>query len=422
MSKEDKDNFLDELFYLPGELGSVARFYRRNKPALRERKITQAYVKRWLGKQEVRQVFHRKKKKEYFSIIANPPVPRNNYQMDLMDWHQLSKFNKGYNWMMVNIDVYSRYAMVVPMKTKNETDVVAAYKRITERMGITKNLTTDLEPAVRGAKFQTLLKQQGTKFWGVNPEFSMNTGMVERMNRTIRMYLREYFQVYKTKNWLNHIDTLIRTYNNDVHRMIKAKPIDVWEGKQASNQVYNRPPITVKIGDQVRFLKKYKRFTKISDQKVWSVNVYTVVAREGKRFQIRKNSDAKVTHWKSHNDLQIVKGKVGKFEPPMKGRVTKAEVKREAAGRRLTRRMAKEATATATAAGEAVGAVAGDVAVEGGLLAGISIGAPEIAAPLMVGALIASSVFGFKDIFSEAHVKKPKAPPKQLANIPQLGI
>ena len=342
---DSKEQFLHDLYYKPGELGSVGRFYRRNETVLKERKITKAYVKRWLEKQEVRQVFKRKRKKEYYSIIANPPVPRNNYQMDLMDWHQLSRWNKGYKWMMVNIDVYSRYVMVVPMKKKNDPSVVAAYRKITERMGITKNLTTDLEPAVMGAKFQKLLEGQGTKFWATDPQFSTNTGMVERMNRTIRMYMREYFKVYKTKNWIDHIDELIRTYNNDRHRMIKAKPIDVWQGKQANNQVINRPPITIKIGDQVRFLKKYEQFTKISDQKVWSKNVYTVVGREGKRFKILKNSDNKTVHWKSHNDLQVVKGKVGKFEPPMAGRVPKAEVKKATAERRLTRRMAKEGIA-----------------------------------------------------------------------------
>lgn len=342
MDKEEKDKFLQGLYYHREQGGSANRFYARNKEMLRKRKITLRYIKAWLEKQEVRQVFKRKRKKEYFSIIANPPVPKNNYQMDLMDWHQLSRWNKGYNWMMVNIDVYSRYVMVVPMKRKNDPSVVAAYRKITERMGIPKNLTTDLEPAVVGTKFQALLKRQGTKYWATDPQFSTNTGIVERMNRTIRMYMREYFLTYKTKNWIDHIDTLIRVYNNDRHSRIKAKPIDVWRGKQANNQVINRPPITIKIGDQVRFLRKYEQFVKISDQKVWSKSIYTVIAQEGKRFKILKNADNKTTLWKSHNDLKIVKGKVGKYEPPLVGRVSKGEVKKATAERRLTRRMAKE--------------------------------------------------------------------------------
>ncbi|MAG85849.1 MAG: hypothetical protein CMB97_00325, partial [Flavobacteriaceae bacterium] len=83
---------------------------------------------------------------------------------------------------------------------------------------------------------------------------------------------------------------------------------------------------------------------------------------------------------------------------------------------------ATEATATATATGEAVGLAVGDTAVEEGLLAGITIGAPEIAAPLLIASMVATSVFGFRDIFDQPHVKKPKPPPKPLANVPQLGI
>ena len=139
MDSKDKDKLLQKLYYKRGQLGSVARFYQRNQSVLKERKITKAYVKRWLGKQEVSQVFKRKRKKQYFSIKANPPKIRNNMQMDLMDWHQQVKWNRGYNWMMVNIDVYSRYVMVVPMKTKSEASVLAAYRKITKKMGIPKN-------------------------------------------------------------------------------------------------------------------------------------------------------------------------------------------------------------------------------------------------------------------------------------------
>ena len=342
MDKAAKETEIKKLYYDPETgLGSVHRFWQRFKGKFKELGIRKKQVIDVLQRQEVRQLMRKRRRKDWYTILS--PAIKNNYQMDLLDIHQNQRWNRGYRWMMVCIDVYSRYMMVVPMKRKTVGEVLRAYKEITRKMGIPKNLNTDLESAVMGGKFQALLKQQGTSHWANDPEAKRNNSIVERVNRTLREYLRAYFKAYKTKNWIDVIARIVKRYNSDRHRMIRAKPIDIWNNRAKPNQTINRPVFDIDIGDQVRYLKAYPQFTKISNQKVWSKNVYTVIGKEGKRFKLLKNSDNTTVLWKVPNDLQKVRGAVERFVPPADvPEVPKEEVVSERALRRKRRVLAKE--------------------------------------------------------------------------------
>ena len=347
MNKQQKEQFLQVLYYdeIKGG-GSYEKFYQRNKPELREKKITKVFIKEWLKTQEVRQVLRRRvRPKKFQSIIANPPVIRNNYQMDLLDVHQWSKWNRGFKWMMVNIDVYSRFLMVEPMKNKNAPSVLIAYKKITAKYGNPKNLNTDLEKAVMGGVFQAYLKSKGTKHWASDPQFHHLLSIAERVNRTIREMMREYFFNNKTKNWVDHIQVLVRNYNKDKHQTTKERPIDIWEGRSENRQKIVRPVIDLKVGDRVRFLRRYKQFVKISDQKVFSATIYKIIKRDRKRFLIkstREKDKDKEPIWKPYNELQKVEGKVQRAPESKAPRVSKAEYQKEMKRQQVLRRMHKE--------------------------------------------------------------------------------
>ena len=47
----------------------------------------------------------------------------NQWQCDLCDMQSLSANNDSYNFLLVNVDVFSKFAIVVPLKSKNALDV-----------------------------------------------------------------------------------------------------------------------------------------------------------------------------------------------------------------------------------------------------------------------------------------------------------
>ena len=49
---------------------------------------------------------------------------------DLADMQLISKFNKGFRFLLCVIDIFSKYAWVVPLKNKEGISIVNAFKKI----------------------------------------------------------------------------------------------------------------------------------------------------------------------------------------------------------------------------------------------------------------------------------------------------
>ena len=50
--------------------------------------------------------------------------------VDLADMQLLSKFNKGYRFLLCVIDIFSKYAWVIPLKDKKGISIVNAFQKI----------------------------------------------------------------------------------------------------------------------------------------------------------------------------------------------------------------------------------------------------------------------------------------------------
>ena len=54
----------------------------------------------------------------------------NIWGVDLADMQSLSKYNKGIIYLLCAMNLFSKYAWVVPIKDKNGTSIVNAFKKI----------------------------------------------------------------------------------------------------------------------------------------------------------------------------------------------------------------------------------------------------------------------------------------------------
>ena len=59
----------------------------------------------------------------------------NIWGADLADMQSLSKYNKGIKHLLCAIDLFSKYAWVVPIKDKKGTSIVNAFKKIISKKG-----------------------------------------------------------------------------------------------------------------------------------------------------------------------------------------------------------------------------------------------------------------------------------------------
>ena len=49
---------------------------------------------------------------------------------DLVDMQKLSKWNKGYKYLLMVLDLFSKYGWIVPLKTKTGLEVSKAFESI----------------------------------------------------------------------------------------------------------------------------------------------------------------------------------------------------------------------------------------------------------------------------------------------------
>ena len=69
-----------------------------------------------------------KKRKEYSAFKGNI------WGADLADMQLISKFNKETRFLLCFIDIFSKYAWVVPLKDKKGVSIVAAFQSIFKTM------------------------------------------------------------------------------------------------------------------------------------------------------------------------------------------------------------------------------------------------------------------------------------------------
>ena len=52
---------------------------------------------------------------------------------DLADMQLISKFNKGYRYLLHVVDIFSKYAWVIPLKDKKGVSIVNAFQKILDK-------------------------------------------------------------------------------------------------------------------------------------------------------------------------------------------------------------------------------------------------------------------------------------------------
>ena len=89
----------------------------------------------------------------------------NIWGVDLADMQLLSKFNKGIKYLLCAIDLFSKYAFVVPLKDKKGISIVNAFQSILNKYkkenhikyGLTKALNFTMLLLKNGCKIMILL-------------------------------------------------------------------------------------------------------------------------------------------------------------------------------------------------------------------------------------------------------------------------
>ena len=181
---------------------------------------------------------------------------------DLIDMTAYSKQNKHYKYLLMVIDVFSKYGWIVPVKNKYGETIAEAFKTILKERQPDK-LWVD-----KGTEFYN--KHVKALFPNMySTENEEKSSVVERWNRTMKEKMFKYFTANDTTKYYPILNDLVKEYNNTKHSSIKMTPVEASKKENESIVYHNLyPPEPIpgkpkfKVGDRVRITKKKKFFEK----------------------------------------------------------------------------------------------------------------------------------------------------------------
>ena len=128
----------------------------------------------------------------------------------MADLRSVQKYNDCFRYLFTCINVFSKYAWVVPLINKTGRSLVSAFIIILSTDWKRTFLLTDDETEFKNSAFQQFLKDNGIKCFTTKSE--KKAKIVERFNRTLKTKMWKYFTAKKTLRYLDVLLEQVSSY------------------------------------------------------------------------------------------------------------------------------------------------------------------------------------------------------------------
>ena len=167
----------------------------------------------------------------------------------------LSRKNKGIKYLLCAIDLFSKYAFVIPLRDKKGISIVNAFNKINN-------------------VFEKWLSDNDIIMY--SPYNEGKSVVAERFIRTLKNKLYKYITATGKKVYYDVLDDVVNKYNNTKHSTVKMKPIDVGDNnKRVYIDEHNEKDSRFKVGDRVR-ISKFKNIFAKGYAPNWSSEIFIV--------------------------------------------------------------------------------------------------------------------------------------------------
>lgn len=272
------ETLLRKIYYdisSPAGLGGVDKLYREAKK--HDSRVTLTDVREFLKTSRV-YTLHKLQNKKFQREHVVAGGPKKILSADLADLSHLMKANKGNRYLLVCVDVFSRYMSVVPIQRKNSKNMVQALSTILDKplsRGYSR-LFCDRGKEFYNKLVQNYLRKKHIVLYSVYSQ-ETKASVCERAIQTLKHKIYRYLTAHNTLRYLEALTTLVTTYNRSPHKGLKGKtPLEIhmltdpeeWRKQfrlmyKSPSKVKKRISSTLDIGDLVRVVSsnRSERFT-----------------------------------------------------------------------------------------------------------------------------------------------------------------
>ena len=275
---------LSDLYYEagdPGSYGGVERLYQRAKSI--GIPVTRDDVARYLS-MELPYSIHKPVRHTFVRNHTYVGHIDQQWQADLADMQGLVAHNDNYNYILTVIDILSRFAWAVPVRSKSTKDMVVAFNRLFKeaKPRVPQRLQTDNGKEFFNKEVSALLRSKGIHHFASHSD--QKASVVERFNRTLKTRMWVYFTANNTKRYVNVLPDIVYAYNHSPHRSIRMEPADVvgdeaatraWRNLFYKDTCKSRIPKIVEDGQRARISRWKGEFEKGYEPN-WSRETFAV--------------------------------------------------------------------------------------------------------------------------------------------------
>ena len=238
-------------------------------------------IKRDLFKIFIDEIYSESPHKDYETNKIMVKSIDDTWSSDLLDMNDYGrKNNRGYRYILVVVDNFSKFGWTIPLKNKFAQSITDAFSEIIKSSNRKPNLLeTDDGKEYVNKNFKELLKNNNIKRYSRYTD--KGAVFAERFNRTIRNVLKKPVLEKRNADWLSELSSVIKPYKKTLHNSTKMKPIDASE-KSKERKVYSnlqdkrvKQRQKFKLGDLVRTADIKQVFSK-TDSTNWSYKLYTI--------------------------------------------------------------------------------------------------------------------------------------------------
>ena len=200
------------------------------------------------------------------------------------------------HYLLVVIDVFTRYLYVIGIRNKTDDTVTEAMQHIinSDKPEI---IQCDNGSEFISNKFRKLMNNNNIEIQYIDVGNHHALGVVDRACLTIRQLINKYRITQHTQNYINVLDKLVHNYNNTYHSTIKSTPShpDSELIKKIYDQKYRDAKATEQkfnVGDEVRHLLQRKTFEKGSNPN-WSATVHKIISKKEHSYTLDNGNSYK---------------------------------------------------------------------------------------------------------------------------------